>query len=129
VLADNRFSAFAARLGHGYTLYGLRHFMATQLGVVASVNTLRQRMGHGSLAVTSGYTHRVEAGDRPAARFMADLLDGPAASGDGAPDRRSGNDQSQQTEREQELAAPQAQRQPGANGVGGTEATGNKAHP
>jgi integrase len=86
---SRRFSAFAARLGHPYTLYGLRHFMATQLGTVASVNTLRQRMGRGSLAVTSGYTHRVEAVDRAAARFMAELLDGGA-------DRPGGADQPDQ---------------------------------
>jgi len=31
-----RFTKKAKALGHGYTLYGLRHFMATQLGAVAS---------------------------------------------------------------------------------------------
>jgi hypothetical protein len=31
-------------------------------------------MGHGSLAVTSIYTHRVADADRAAARHMGDLL-------------------------------------------------------
>ena len=48
-----RFTKKTKALGHGYTVYGLRHFMATQLGAVASANTVRSRMGHGSLAITS----------------------------------------------------------------------------
>ncbi|HKE99038.1 MAG TPA: tyrosine-type recombinase/integrase, partial [Actinomycetes bacterium] len=56
---SRRFTDLARRLGHGYTLYGLRHFMATQLGAVAEAGTVRGRLGHGSLAVTSIYTHRV----------------------------------------------------------------------
>jgi len=68
-----------ATLGHGYILYGLRHFMATQLGAVASANTVRSRMGHGSLAVTSIYARPVEEADRAAARYMGDLLDGRAS--------------------------------------------------
>jgi integrase len=47
------------RLGHDYTLYGLRHFMATQLGAVAEAETVRDRMGHCSLAVTGSYMHRM----------------------------------------------------------------------
>jgi integrase len=39
------FTALVRRLGHDYTLYGLRHFMATQLGVVAEAGTVRERMG------------------------------------------------------------------------------------
>lgn len=70
-----RFTALAKRLGHGYTLYGLRHFMATQLGAVAEAGTVRGRMGHGSLAVTSIYTRRVAEADRAAAEHMAQLLD------------------------------------------------------
>jgi integrase len=54
-----RYGKLAARLGVRSTLYGLRHFMATQLGAVAQTGTVRGRMGHGSLAVTSIYTHRV----------------------------------------------------------------------
>lgn len=71
-----RYGKLAARLGQRSTLYGLRHFMATQLGAVAETGTVRGRMGHGSLAVTSIYTHRVADADRAAARHMGDLLDG-----------------------------------------------------
>jgi integrase len=74
-----RFTELAVRLGHGYRLYGLRHFMASQLGAVAAAGTVRDRMGHGSLAVTSGYMHPVSEADRQAARYMGDLLDGRAA--------------------------------------------------
>ncbi len=70
-----RFGKLAAELGHGYTLYGFRHFMATQLGAVATTATIRERMGHGSLEVTGGYVHRVSEADRAAARHMGDLLD------------------------------------------------------
>jgi integrase len=70
------FTALVRRLGHDYTLYGLRHFMATQLGAVAEAGTVRERMGHGSLAVTSGYMHRVSEADRAAAQYMGALLDG-----------------------------------------------------
>ncbi len=72
---SKRFTALVRRLGHGYTLYGLRHFMATQLGAVAEAGTVRERMGHGSLAVTSGYMHRVSEADRAAAQYMGALLD------------------------------------------------------
>ncbi|HKE98171.1 MAG TPA: tyrosine-type recombinase/integrase [Actinomycetes bacterium] len=72
---SKRFTALVRRMGHGYTLYGLRHFMATQLGAVAEAGTVRERMGHGSLAVTSGYMHRVSGADRAAAAYMGDLLD------------------------------------------------------
>ena len=74
-----QFTKQAKELGHGYTLYGLRHFMATQLGAVASANTVRSRMGHGSLAVTSIYARPVEEADRAAARYMGNLLDGRAS--------------------------------------------------
>jgi integrase len=70
-----RFNRLAARLGHDYTLHGLRHFMATQLGAVAEAATVRARMGHGSLAVSSIYTHRVSAADRAAAEHMGRILD------------------------------------------------------
>jgi integrase len=70
-----RFGELAQALGHGYTLYGFRHFTATQLGAVATTATIRERMGHGSLEVTSGYVHRVSEADRAAARHMADLFD------------------------------------------------------
>jgi integrase len=73
---SKRFTALVRRLGHDYTLYGLRHFMATQLGAVAEAGTVRERMGHGSLAVTSGYMHRVSEADRAAAEYMGALLDG-----------------------------------------------------
>ena len=76
---SKRFTALMHRLGHGYTLYGLRHFMATQLGVVAEAGTVRERMGHGSLAVTNGYMHRVSEADRAAATYMGTLLDDGAA--------------------------------------------------
>src|SRR6266545_4225824 len=72
---SKRFTAPVRQLGHGYTLYGLRHFMATQLGAVAEAGTVRERMGHGSLAVTSGYMHRVSEADRAAAGYMGALLD------------------------------------------------------
>jgi integrase len=72
---SKRFTALVRRLGHDYTLYGLRHFMATQLGAVAEDGTVRERMGHGSLAVTSGYMHRVSEADRAAADYMGALLD------------------------------------------------------
>jgi hypothetical protein len=49
--------------------------MATQLGAVAEAGTVRERMGHGSLAVTSGYMHRVSEADRAAAEYMGALLD------------------------------------------------------
>jgi integrase len=74
-----RFRALATRLGHGYTLYGLRHFMATQLGAVASASTVRERMGHGSLQVTSIYTHRVSEADRAAAQYLSELIDADQA--------------------------------------------------
>jgi integrase len=73
-----RFGELAEDLGHGYTLYGFRHFVATQLGAVATTATIRERMGHGSLQVTSGYVHRVSEADRQAARHMDGLLDGEA---------------------------------------------------
>ena len=72
---SKRFTAPVRQLGHGYTLYGLRHFMATQLGAVAEAGTVRERMGHGSLAVTSGYMHRVSEADLAAAEYMGTLLD------------------------------------------------------
>jgi integrase len=72
---SKRFTVLVRRLGHDYTLYGLRHFMATQLGAVAEAGTVRERMGHGSLAVTSGYMHRVSEADRAAAQYMGALLD------------------------------------------------------
>jgi integrase len=72
---SKRLTALVRRLGHDYTLYGLRHFMATQLGAVAEVGTVRERMGHGSLAVMSGYMHRVSDADRAAAEYMGTLLD------------------------------------------------------
>jgi integrase len=71
-----RFGELARQLGHGYTLYGFRHFMATQLGAVATTATIRERMGHGSLAVTGIYVHQVSEADRAAAHHMGDLLDG-----------------------------------------------------
>jgi integrase len=71
-----RFKELAEALGHEYTLHGLRHFMATQLGAVAEAATVRARMGHGSLAVSSLYTHRVSAADRAAAEHMGKVLDG-----------------------------------------------------
>ena len=70
-----RFGELAEGLGHGYTLYGFRHFVATQLGAVATAATIRERMGHGSLEVTGGYVHRVSEADLEAARYMDDLLD------------------------------------------------------
>jgi integrase len=70
-----RFGELAKELGHGYTLYGFRHFMATQLGAVATTATIRERMGHGSLEVTGGYVRRVSEADREAARHMAELFD------------------------------------------------------
>jgi integrase len=72
---SKRFTMLVRRLGHDYTLYGLRHFMATQLGAVAEAGTVRERMGHGSLAVTIGYMHRVSEADRAAAGYMGRLLD------------------------------------------------------
>jgi integrase len=73
-----RFGGLAEDLGHRYTLYGFRHFVATQLGAVATTATIRERMGHGSLEVTSGYVHRVSEADREAARHMDDLFDSEA---------------------------------------------------
>jgi integrase len=70
-----RFGELAKNLGHGYTLYGFRHFVATQLGAVATTATIRERMGHGSLEVTGGYVHRVSEADRQAARHMGELFD------------------------------------------------------
>jgi hypothetical protein len=49
--------------------------MATQLGAVAEAGTARERMGHGSLAVTSDYMHRVSEADRAAAEYMGALID------------------------------------------------------
>jgi integrase len=71
-----RFGELAKELGHGYTLYGFRHFVATQLGAVATTATIRERMGHGSLEVTGGYVHRVSEADREAARHMGELFEG-----------------------------------------------------
>jgi integrase len=70
-----RCKRLAQRLGYPYTLKSLRHFMATQLGAVAQAGTVRERMGHGSLQVTSIYTHRVSEADRAAAAHMGRLLD------------------------------------------------------
>jgi integrase len=70
-----RFGELVNHLGHGYTLYGFRHFVATQLGAVATTATIRERMGHGSLEVTGGYVHRVSEADQEAARYMDSLLD------------------------------------------------------
>jgi integrase len=70
-----RFGELAEDLGHSYTLYGFRHFVATQLGAVATTATIRERMGHGSLEVTGGYVHRVSEADRQAARHLAELFD------------------------------------------------------
>jgi hypothetical protein len=39
-----RYGKLAARLGQSSTLYGLRHFMAMQLGAVAETGTVRGRM-------------------------------------------------------------------------------------
>ena len=74
-----RFTKLAERLGHDYTLPGLRHAVATQLGDGATAATVRERLGHGSLEVTSGYTHRVPEADREAAAYMGTLLDGGGA--------------------------------------------------
>jgi integrase len=71
-----QFGQLAKELSHGYTLYGLRHLVATQLGAVATTATIRERMGHGSLAVTGIYVHQVSEADRAAARHMGSLLDG-----------------------------------------------------
>jgi hypothetical protein len=38
---------------------------------------VRERMGHGSLTVSSIYTHRVSAADRAAAEHMGRILDEP----------------------------------------------------
>ena len=65
-----------AELGQ-YTLHGLRHFTATQLGAVAEAATVHERMGHGSLTLSSIYTHRVSAADRAAAEHMGRVLDEP----------------------------------------------------
>jgi hypothetical protein len=70
-----RFSRLAASLGHNYTLHGLRHFTATQLGAVAEAATVREGMGHGSLIVSSIYTRRASAADRAAAEHMGRILD------------------------------------------------------
>jgi integrase len=77
---SKRFTGLVRQLGHDYSLYGLRHFMATQLGAVAEAGTVRERMGHGSLAVTSGYMHRVSEADRAAAEYMGALLDSEHAT-------------------------------------------------
>ena len=69
-----RFGMLAARLGHGYTLRAAPP-TATQLGAVASASTVRERMGHGSLQVTSIYTHRVSEADRAAAQYLGQLID------------------------------------------------------
>lgn len=75
---SRRFAELRAQLGHTYTLYGLRHFMASQLGAFATAGTVRARMRHGSLTMTSAYMHPITEADRAAARFMGDLLDGRA---------------------------------------------------
>lgn len=76
-----RFKEIAESLGHPLTLHGLRHFVATELGAVAEAGTVKSRLGHGSLAVSSIYTHRVSKADRDAAKHMGKVLDGrPARS-------------------------------------------------
>lgn len=67
------FGALAEDLGHARTLYGFRHFVATQLGAVATTATIRERMGRGSLEVTGGYVHRVSKADREAVRHMGEV--------------------------------------------------------
>jgi integrase len=74
-MMTRRFGELAQALGHSYTLYGFRHFVATQLGAVATTATIRERMGHGSLEVTGGYVHRVSDADRKAAQHMGELFD------------------------------------------------------
>jgi integrase len=78
---SRRLTTLVRRLGHDYTLYGLRHFMATQLSAVTEAGTVRERMGHGSLAVTSDYMHRVSKADRAAAEYMGELIDGNPSHG------------------------------------------------
>jgi integrase len=80
---SKQFTALVRRLAHDHTLYGLRHFMATQLGAVAGAGTVRERMGHSSLAVTSVYMHRVSEADRAAAAYMRALLDRETRSATG----------------------------------------------
>jgi hypothetical protein len=46
---------------------------------VAEAGTVPERMGHGSLAVTSGYMHRVSEADRAAAGYMGALVDDSAS--------------------------------------------------
>jgi integrase len=70
-----RFGKLAKSLGHDYTLHGLRHFVATQLGMVAEAGTIRTRMGHGSLAVSSIYVRPTAEADRAAADHMGKVLD------------------------------------------------------
>ena len=62
-----RFTELAKSIGHTYTLSGLRHFMATQLGAVAETGTVRGRLGHGSLAVTK-HLHPPRRRGRPGRR-------------------------------------------------------------
>jgi hypothetical protein len=38
-----RFDELAVNLGHGYTLYRFRHFVATQFGAPATTATIRER--------------------------------------------------------------------------------------
>ena len=78
-----RFGKLTSRLGHSYTLHGLRHFTAIQLGAVAPASTVRERMGHGSLQVTSIYTHRVSQTDRAAAQYLGELIGDSLQARDG----------------------------------------------
>jgi hypothetical protein len=73
---SRRHGELAARLGVRSTLYGLRHFMATSSARWPRQAPSAVAWGHGSLAVTSIYTHRVAEADRAAARHMGELLDG-----------------------------------------------------
>jgi hypothetical protein len=61
-----QFTKKAEQLRHAWTLYGLRHFMATLVGSVASANAVRSRRGHGSPAITSISARPVEEADRVA---------------------------------------------------------------
>jgi integrase len=64
-----RFGELAKQLGHGYTLYGFRHFVATQLGAVATTATIRERIGHGSLQVAATCTGSARRIARPRATW------------------------------------------------------------
>jgi hypothetical protein len=69
-----RFGELAARLGHDYTLHGLRHFTATQLGAVASASTRLAQLVAPTLGDLAGLPGKCR-GDGSRSSYLVDVAD------------------------------------------------------